>query len=50
MPEWNLSERALVGTKISDDEFRLLFNFVFSDSCKMTNTYALGWKERFLSL
>ena len=42
MPGWNLREGALIETKVSDDEFWSLFNFVFSDACKKTNTYKFG--------
>jgi len=42
MPGWNLKEGALVETKVSEDEFWSLFNFVFSDACKKTNTYKFG--------
>lgn len=42
MPGWNLRKGALVETKVSDDEFWSLFNFVFSDACKKTNTYKFG--------
>lgn len=42
MPGWNLKEGVLVETNVNDDELWSLFNFVFSDSCKKTNTYKFG--------
>lgn len=42
MPGWNLKEGTLVETNVSDDEFWSLFNYVFSDTCKKTNTYKFG--------
>ena len=42
MPGWNLKEGMLVDKKISDDEYWSLFNYVFSDACKKTNTYKFG--------
>ncbi|MCI9127454.1 MAG: HNH endonuclease [Eubacterium sp.] len=42
MPGWNLKEGILVETNVSDDELWSLFNFVFSDACKKTNTYKFG--------
>lgn len=42
MPGWNLKEGVLVETIISEDEYWSLFNYVFSDSCKKTNTYKFG--------
>lgn len=42
MPRWNLRKGAFVEAKISNDKFWSLFNFVFSDSCKKTNTYKFG--------
>lgn len=42
MPGWNLKEGALVETNITEDELWSLFNFVFSDTCKKTNTYKFG--------
>ena len=42
MPGWNLREGILTELKVSDDEFWSLFNYVFSDACKKTNTYKFG--------
>ena len=42
MPGWNLREGALVQTKTSEDEYWSLFNYVFSDACRKTNTYKFG--------
>jgi len=42
MPGWNLREGVLTELKVSDDEYWSLFNFVFSDACKKTNTYKFG--------
>lgn len=39
MPGWNLREGILTELKVSNDEFWSLFNYVFSDACKKTNTY-----------
>ena len=42
LPGWNLKEGVLTESKVSDDEFWSLFNYVFSDACKKTNTYKFG--------
>lgn len=42
MPGWNLREGILRDLKVSDDEYWSLFNFVFSDACRKTNTYKFG--------
>lgn len=42
MSGWNLREGILTEFKVSDDEFWSLFNYVFSDACKKTNTYKFG--------
>ena len=42
MSGWNLKSGMLVETKISEDEYWSLFNYVFSDACKKTNTYKFG--------
>lgn len=42
MPGWNLKEGELKETILSDDDYWSLFNYVFSDACKKTNTYKFG--------
>ncbi len=42
MPRWNLREGILTDLGVSDDEYWSLFNFVFSDACRETNTYKVG--------
>lgn len=42
MPGWNLKRGILTEEKVSEDEFWSLFNFVFSDACRKTNTYKFG--------
>ena len=42
MPGWNLREGILTELRVSDDEYWSLFNFVFSDACRKTNTYKFG--------
>lgn len=42
MPGWNLRSGVLTQEKVSEDEFWSLFNYVFSDACKKTNTYKFG--------
>ncbi len=42
MPGWNLKSGVLVEEKVSEDELWSLFNYVFSDACKKTNTYKFG--------
>lgn len=42
MPGWNLREGTLAEQRVSDDEYWSLFNFVFSDACRKTNTYKFG--------
>ena len=42
MPGWSLKEGVLAQGTVSDDEFWSLFNYVFSDACKKTNTYKFG--------
>lgn len=42
MPGWNLKFGELLGTDSSEDELWSLFNYVFSDSCRKTNTYKFG--------
>ena len=42
MAGWNLKEGKYSGFGISEDELWSLFNYVFSDSCKKTNTYKFG--------
>ena len=42
MPGWNLKSGVLVEEKVSEDEIWSLFNYVFSDACKKTNTFKFG--------
>lgn len=42
MAGWNLKNGAYLGCGVSDDELWALFNYVFSDSSKKTNTYKFG--------
>lgn len=42
MSGWDLRAGVLTKEKVSEDEFWSLFNFVFSDACKKTNTYKFG--------
>lgn len=42
MPGWNLKSGVIVEEKVSEDELWSLFNYVFSDACKKTNTYKFG--------
>jgi hypothetical protein len=42
MAGWNLKNGKYLGTGISEDEIWSLFNYVFSDSCRKTNTYKFG--------
>ncbi|KIR03966.1 HNH endonuclease [Lachnospiraceae bacterium TWA4] len=42
MSGWNLREGNLTQLGVSDDEYWSLFNYVFSDACKKTNTYKFG--------
>lgn len=42
MPGWNLKYGDLQDTHVSEDELWSLFNYVFSDSCRKTNTYKFG--------
>ncbi len=42
MPGWILREGILTELRVSDDEYWSLFNFVFSDACRKTNTYKFG--------
>ena len=42
MPGWNLKAGILAEEKVSEDEYWSLFNFVFSDACRKTNTYKFG--------
>ena len=42
MPGWNLKSGILIEDNVSEDEFWSLFNYVFSDACKKTNTYKFG--------
>lgn len=42
MSGWDLKAGVLTKEKVSEDEFWSLFNFVFSDACKKTNTYKFG--------
>ena len=42
MPGWNLREGILKECRVSDDELWSLFNYVFSDACRKTNTYKFG--------
>lgn len=42
MAGWDLKNGELKREDVSDDEFWSLFNYVFSDSCKKTNTYKFG--------
>lgn len=42
MPGWNLRSGKLKDQITSEDELWSLFNYVFSDSCKKTNTYKFG--------
>ena len=42
MPGYNLREGFLTELKVSDDEYWSLFNYVFSDACRKTNTYKFG--------
>lgn len=42
MPGWNLRSGKLKDQNVSTDEMWSLFNYVFSDSCRKTNTYKFG--------
>ena len=42
MPGWNLKSGIIVEENVSEDEYWSLFNFVFSDACRKTNTYKFG--------
>lgn len=42
MPGWNLKPGNLKSQNTSEDELWSLFNYVFSDSCRKTNTYKFG--------
>lgn len=42
MSGWNLKAGKLVSENVSEDEYWSLFNYVFSDTCKKTNTYKFG--------
>lgn len=42
MPGWNLKKGILTEQRVSDDEYWSLFNFVFSNACRKTNTYKFG--------
>ena len=42
MPGWNLKSGELLGSDVSEEELWSLFNYVFSDSCRKTNTYKFG--------
>ena len=42
MPGWNLREGAITEDRVSSDEYWSLFNYVFSDACRKTNTYKFG--------
>ena len=42
MSGWELRQGALTSRTVSEDEYWSLFNFVFSDGCKKTNTYKFG--------
>lgn len=42
MAGWNLKEGLYSGNDVTEDELWSLFNYVFSDSCKKTNTYKFG--------
>lgn len=42
MPGWNLKSGELLGSDASEEELWSLFNYVFSDSCRKTNTYKFG--------
>ena len=40
---WNLKKGDLKQQNVSEDEYWELFNFVFSDACRKTNTYKFGF-------
>ena len=42
MAGWNLKEGTYLGNDVTEDELWSLFNYVFSDACKKTNTYKFG--------
>ena len=42
MPGWSLKSGIIVEENVSEDEYWSLFNFVFSDACRKTNTYKFG--------
>lgn len=42
MAGWNLKEGKLVECNVTEDELWSLFNYVFSDACRKTNTYKFG--------
>lgn len=42
MPGWNLKSGKIVEESVSEDEYWSLFNYVFSDACRKTNTYKFG--------
>ena len=42
MAGWDLKKGCLVKYIVSEDELWSLFNYVFSDSCRKTNTYKYG--------
>lgn len=45
MPGWNLKSGIIVEENVSEDEYWSLFNFVFYDACRKTNTYKFGLKK-----
>ena len=42
MPGWNLKTGEFTEARVSEDEYWSLFNYVFSDACRQTNTYKFG--------
>ena len=42
MAGWNLKAGAITEYVVSEDRIWSLFNFVFSDACKKSNTYKFG--------
>lgn len=42
MAGWNLKAGVLSETNVSEDDYWSLFNYVFSDACRKTNTYKFG--------
>ena len=45
---WDLKKGELIRSVVSEDEYWELFNYVFSDACKKTNTYKFGFIKALL--